>query len=214
MRFLIEQVDQSEIRLVNESKEDGSKDLFIEGIFAQAEKKNRNGRIYPKNIMESATNAYIKDYVATRRAIGELTHPTNRPMPSPEMASHLITELKMDGNNVLGKAKILSTPQGNIVRGLLDGGVQLGVSTRGLGSLVNRAGTSYVDDDYKITAVDIVTDPSAIDAWVNAVNESQEWLITGDGQVVEQIQKTIKKKKLTEQQKWKMFKHFFESLRG
>ncbi len=211
MLFLRESIDSANIRLIAESE---SKDLFIEGVFAQAEKKNRNGRIYPKNIMEAAVKTYVDNSVSRNRALGELMHPENRPMPNPKLASHLTTSLVMDGNDVRGKAKILETPEGNIVRGLLKGGVQLGVSTRGLGSVSNRGNTSYVSEDYMMTAVDIVTDPSAIDAWVQAVNESQEWLITDDGRIVEAVQKKIKKTKLTEEKKLELMQNFLQTIRG
>jgi hypothetical protein len=130
------------------------------------------------------------------------------------MASHRITELRMDGNDVYGKALILSTPQGNILKGLLDGGTQMGVSTRGLGSVSERAGATYVGNDYMISAVDAVIDPSALDAWVNAVNESQEWLVTDDGQILEKTQKEIKKSKLSEKRKFQLMEQFFKSIRA
>lgn len=176
--------------------EGSTKSLFIEGVFAQSEKKNRNGRIYTKPIMESAMNRYMTDFVESKRAIGELSHPENRPMPKPEFASHLITSLRFEGNDVVGKAKILNTPQGQIVRGLLEGGVQLGVSTRGLGSIEERSGTTYVKNDYLVTAVDVVGDPSGIDCWVNAVNESRDWVYI-DGRFeereIEETKKAIRK---------------------
>lgn len=211
MKFLVENAP-SDFNLLSEEV-NGQKFLFIEGIFAQAEKKNRNGRIYPKKVMESAIGKYVNDYVKTGRAISELSHPENRPMPKPEMASHLITSLKFEGNDVYGKAKILNTPQGNIVRGLLEGGVQMGVSTRGLGSLQVREGTSYVSPDYVITAIDVVSDPSAIDAWVDAVNESCEWLVLDDGRVIESVKNKIKKEKLTEERKFQLMTEFFDNLR-
>ena len=183
MIFLRESVDFNEFKVIQEGTEKG-KDLFIEGIFAQAEIKNRNGRVYPKNVMESAVNRYVTEWVDRNRAMGELSHPENRPMVKPEMASHLIKEFRMDGNNVMGKAKILNTPQGQIVKGLLEGGVQLGVSTRGLGSLVERSGAKYVQSDFMMTAVDIVSDPSGPDAWVDAINEGREWVYL-DGKYVE-----------------------------
>lgn len=184
MIFLREANDFSEFRILTEAK-DGKKDLYIEGIFAQSEVKNRNGRYYTKPVMESAVNKYVNEWVDRNRAMGELSHPENRPMVKPEFASHLIKEFRMDGNNVYGKAKILNTPQGQIVKGLLEGGVQLGVSTRGLGSLVERAGAKYVQNDFLLTAVDIVSDPSGPDAWVDAINEGKEWVYL-DGKYVEQ----------------------------
>ena len=184
MIFLREANDFSEFRILTEGK-DGKKELYIEGIFAQSEVKNRNGRYYTKPVMESAVTKYVNEWVDRNRAMGELSHPENRPMVKPEFASHLIKEFRMDGNNVYGKAKILNTPQGQIVKGLLEGGVQLGVSTRGLGSLVERAGAKYVQNDFLLTAVDIVSDPSGPDAWVDAINEGKEWVYL-DGKYVEQ----------------------------
>lgn len=210
MKFLRESTDTSDIRLITEGIQ---KELFIEGIFAQAETKNRNGRVYPKKIMESAVKTYVNEFVSSKRALGELSHPENRPTVKPELASHLITEFRMDGNNVMGKAKILNTPQGQIVKGLLEGGVKLGVSTRGLGSVTERAGSTYVGDDYTLMAVDVVSDPSGIDCWVNAINESQDWMITDDGRIVEAIRKELKKQKLTEERALAMFSKFLRDIK-
>jgi hypothetical protein len=209
MLFLRESQDFSSIKVLNEGV---GKNLFIEGIFAQAELKNRNGRIYPKPIMESAINKYIKEYVQSKRALGELSHPENRPQVKPEMASHLITELRMDGNNVYGKAKVLNTPQGQIVRGLLEGGVQLGVSTRALGSVKEQNGNQVVQNDLSLHAVDVVSDPSGIDCWVNAINESREWVVTDDGQILEKTKPLVNKSGLTEDQKLKIFAKFLSDI--
>ena len=210
MKFLRESIDTSDIKVITEGIQ---KELFIEGIFAQAEKQNRNGRVYPKKIMESAVNKYIQEFVSSRRALGELSHPENRPTVKPELASHLITEFRMDGNNVMGKAKILNTPQGQIVKGLLEGGVKLGVSTRGLGSVTEKNGSTFVGDDYTLMAVDVVSDPSGIDCWVDAINESQDWVITGDGRIVEEIRKELKKQKLTEERALSMFSKFLQDIK-
>jgi hypothetical protein len=210
MKFLRESISTSDVRMITEGIQ---KELFIEGIFAQAETKNRNGRVYPQKIMESAVNKYCEEFVSSKRALGELSHPENRPTVKPELASHLITEFRMDKNNVMGKAKILNTPQGQIVKGLLEGGVKLGVSTRGLGSVTERAGSTYVGDDYTLMAVDVVSDPSGIDCWVNAINESQEWLITDDGRIVESIRKELKKQKLTEERALSMFSKFLRDIK-
>lgn len=209
MLFLRESQDFGSFKILNEGT---GKDLFIEGIFAQAELKNRNGRIYPKQIMESAINKYIKEYVQNKRAIGELSHPENRPTVKPELASHLITELRMDGNNVNGKAKILNTPQGQIVRGLLEGGVQLGVSTRALGSVKEQNGSQVVQPDFQLFAVDVVGDPSGIDCWVNAINESREWVVTDDGQILEKTKPLVNKSHLSEDQKLKIFAKFLSEI--
>ena len=209
MLFLRESQDFSSIKILNEGV---GKNLFIEGIFAQAELKNRNGRIYPKQIMESAVNKYISEYVHSKRALGELSHPENRPTVKPELASHLITELRMDGNNVKGKAKILNTPQGQIVRGLLEGGVQLGVSTRALGSVKEQNGSQVVQPDFQLYAVDVVSDPSGIDCWVNSINESREWVVTDDGQILEKTKPLLNKSRLTEDQKLKIFAKFLSEI--
>lgn len=210
MKFLREATEFHEIKLITEGTDNG---LFIEGIFAQAEKKNRNGRIYERKIMESAVNKYVTEFVQGKRALGELSHPENRPTVKPELASHLITKFVMEGDDVIGKAKILNTPQGQIVKGLLEGGVQLGVSTRGLGSVVERAGTTYVGDDFTLMAVDVVSDPSGIDCWVNAVNESADWVITDDGKIVEQVRKELKKQKFNEERALQLFSHFLQSIK-
>ena len=213
MLLLRESVDFSDVQLLTEADASGKKSLFIEGIFAQAEKKNRNGRIYPKSVMEQSVNAYIENHVKKKRALGEISHPDGRPQVKPELASHLITELKFNGNDVYGKAKVLETPQGMVLAGLLNGGVQMGVSTRGLGTVSERAGQTYVNSDYLIAAIDAVADPSGIDCFVDAVNESQEWLVLDNGQIVEKIQKEIKKTRLTEERKFKLIQEFFASLR-
>jgi hypothetical protein len=209
MLFLRESQDFGSFKILNEG---AGKDLFIEGIFAQAELKNRNGRIYPKQVMESAVNKYIKEYVQNKRAIGELSHPENRPTVKPELASHLITELKINGNDVNGKAKILNTPQGQIVRGLLEGGVQLGVSTRALGSVKEQNGSQVVQSDFQLYAVDVVGDPSGIDCWVNAINESREWVVTDDGQILEKTKPLLNKSRLSEDQKLKIFAKFLSDI--
>lgn len=212
MLFLREQIENP-VCMLFEDNSAGKKDLYIQGPFAQAEKKNRNGRIYPKAVMEKSINDYIENHVSKKRALGEISHPDGRPQVKPELASHLITELKFSGNDVHGKAKVLDTPQGMVLRGLLEGGVQMGVSTRGLGTVAERAGSTYVNNDYVVMAIDAVCDPSGIDCFVDAVNESQEWLITGDGRVVEKMQQEIKKTQLTEERKYQMLQEFFASLR-
>lgn len=213
MLLLREAVDFSDVQLLTEADSSGKKSLFIEGIFAQAEKKNRNGRIYPKSVMEKSINNYIQNHVQKKRALGEISHPDGRPQVKPELASHLITELKFQGNDVYGKAKVLETPQGQVLAGLLNGGVQMGVSTRGLGTVVERSGSTFVNDDYVIMAVDAVADPQGIDCFVDAVNESQEWLVLDDGRVIEKMQKEIKKTHLTEERKFQMLQEFFASLK-
>lgn len=175
MKLIAEYNDQDISYITEEVEGSGKKNYVIEGIFAQAESKNRNGRIYPREILESAVHKFATEQVATKRAVGELNHPEG-PTVNLDKVSHRITELKWDGNNVMGKALILDTPMGNIVKGLLDGGVQLGVSTRGMGSLENRNGTMYVKEDFHLATVDIVQDPSAPQAFVNGIMEGVEWV--------------------------------------
>ena len=168
---------------------------MIEGIFAMSESKNRNGRVYPKAVMESAVNKYVKEQVSKDRAVGELNHPDG-PTVNLDKVSHKITELQMDGNNVMGKARILETPMGKIVQGLLDGGVQLGVSTRGMGSLEQRGNAMFVKDDFMLNTVDIVQDPSAPQAFVNGIMEGVDWVWNNgilEAQEIEKIETEIKR---------------------
>lgn len=187
MKLIAEYLDQ-ELSVITEANENGEKTYNIEGVFAQAEGKNRNGRIYPKQIMESAVDKYITEQVNTKRAVGELNHPDG-PTVNLDKVSHRITEMKWEGNNVMGKALILDTPNGKIVKGLLDGGVQLGVSTRGMGSLEQRNGAMYVKDDFILNTVDIVQDPSAPDAFVNGIMEGVEWIWENGILKAQQIEK-------------------------
>jgi len=165
-----------EVKLITEEKEDGKKDFFIEGIFMQADLKNRNGRIYPMPVMEKEVNRYVREYVDTKRAFGELGHPEG-PSINLDRISHMITELKRDGSNIIGRAKILETPMGNIAKNIIQGGGALGVSSRGMGSLKDKNGIMEVQDDFTLaTAADIVADPSAPGAFVNGIMEGVEWV--------------------------------------
>jgi hypothetical protein len=172
MKLITEYVEQ-ELEILTEEK-DGKKSFAIEGVFAQAERQNRNGRVYSKPILESAVNKYMTEQVKTGRAVGELNHPQG-PTINLDKVSHRISDLRWEGNNVVGKAVILNTPCGEIVKGLLEGGVKLGVSTRGMGSLEQREGTNYVKNDFVLSTVDIVQDPSAHDAFVNGIMEGVEY---------------------------------------
>jgi hypothetical protein len=196
LNLISETADFSNVTTLTEEN-DGKKELFIEGIFMQAEKKNRNGRIYPKRILEREVNKYVDSHVTPRTALGELNHPTS-PSINPERASHLITQLRLEGNDFIGKAKVLSTPVGQIVRNLIEDGVQLGVSSRGLGSLKEGAnsykGSKVVQSDFRLVTVDVVSDPSAHDAWVNGVFESVSYIIE-NGMVKEcDVKKALKKR--------------------
>lgn len=154
---------------------DRVKQVFIEGVFMQAEKQNLNGRIYPKEILTNAVSKYIKEQVATGRAVGELNHPEG-PTINLDKVSHRITELKWVGDDVVGKALILNTPMGKIVKGLVEGGVKLGVSSRGMGTVEQRGGVTYVKDDFILSTVDIVQDPSAPSAFVKGIMENKSWI--------------------------------------
>ena len=194
MKLITEFTENETLKCLVEKKENGDKNYVIEGVFAQADKKNRNGRVYPKPIMEKAVNKYVTEQVSKKRAVGELNHPEG-PTVNLDKVSHLITDLKFEGNDVVGKAQILDTPMGKIVKGLLEGGVQLGVSTRGMGSLENRNGAMVVKDDFILSTVDIVQDPSAPEAFVNGIMEGVDW-VWNNGvlcpQVIEEMETEIK----------------------
>mgnify|MGYP001257618589 FL=1 len=171
---LITEVNES-IKVLKEQHE-GKPRFFIEGIFLQAEKKNRNGRIYPIGILRNEVDKYVGEFVEQKRAFGELGHPDG-PTVNLERVSHMITELYEDGNNFIGKAKIMETPYGKIVGNLLSEGAKLGVSSRGMGSVKEKAGANVVQDDFSLaTAADIVADPSAPDAFVDGIMEGKEWV--------------------------------------
>jgi hypothetical protein len=174
MKLITEYVDNN-LDVLVEQKKNGEKDYFIEGVFMQSDQKNKNGRIYEKKVMESAVDKYVTEQVKTGRAVGELNHPEG-PTVNLDKVSHKITDLHWQGKDVVGKASILKTPMGKIVEGLLDGGVKLGVSSRGMGSLVSKNGVQYVGNDFMLATVDIVQDPSAPSAFVNGVMEGVEWV--------------------------------------
>jgi len=190
MKLITEQ--KQEVQVITEEK-NGKKEYSIEGIFLQSELKNHNGRVYPKAVMENAVRNYNDKYIKTGRAMGELTHPQSCQI-NPDRVSHLITDLRESGTNYVGKAKILDTPCGNIVKGLLEGGVKLGVSSRGMGTLKERQdGVMEVGNDFTLaTAADIVTDPSGPDCFVDDILEGVEWLYV-DGRYVEQHMEAAKK---------------------
>jgi len=165
-----------EVEYITEAREDGSKDHYIKGIFMQADQPNRNGRIYPLKIMDKAVEKYIQTHVDQKRAYGELGHPAG-PQINLDRVSHIIVALTRDGSNFIGKARLTDTPMGSIAKGLLKSGANLGVSSRGLGSLVEKNGIMEVQDDFRLaTAADIVADPSAPNAFVKGVMEGAEWV--------------------------------------
>tara|TARA_B100001093_G_scaffold509321_1_gene573117 strand:- start:1523 stop:2179 length:657 start_codon:yes stop_codon:yes gene_type:complete len=172
---LISEYHDSDLQVITEKKENGKKDYIIEGVFMQADQKNRNGRIYEKAVLEGAVNKYVTEQVKTGRAVGELDHPAG-PGINLDKVSHKITELRFEGSDVIGKASILKTPMGKIVEGLLEGGVKLGVSSRGMGSLEQKQGVMKVGKDFILATVDIVQDPSAPEAFVNGIMEGVDWV--------------------------------------
>ena len=172
MKLITEHFDN--LQYITEEK-DGKKSTFIEGIFMQAEKKNRNGRVYPKKVLYGAVEKYLDEQVKTGRAVGELDHPEG-PTINLDKVSHKITGLKFDGDDVVGKAQVLNTPMGKNVEGLIEGGVKLGVSSRGMGTVENVQGVNMVQEDYLLATVDIVQDPSAQGAFVNGIMEGVEWV--------------------------------------
>lgn len=174
MKLFTELVE--EVSYITEAKENGKKDYFIEGIFLQAEIQNRNGRVYPMGVLENEVQRYMRETVDKGRAYGELGHPAG-PSINLDRVSHIITELKRSGTNFIGKAKLTETPMGNIARGLLESGANLGVSSRAMGSLKESNGKMVVQSDLRLsTAADIVADPSAPDAFVKGIMENVEWL--------------------------------------
>ena len=173
MKLISEEISNAEY-LVEETN--GKKDYKIRGVFLQSDLKNRNGRVYPKDILNKEVKRYNAEFINKKRAFGELGHPDG-PTVNLERVSHMITKLYPEGKNFIGEAKIMNTPYGKIVKGLIDEGAQLGVSSRGMGSLETRGGANYVKDDfYLATAADIVADPSAPDAFVEGIMENKEWI--------------------------------------
>jgi len=214
MKLITENIEEINV-LVEEHN--GKKHLYIEGIFLQSEIKNRNGRVYPFNVLNREVQRYNEHYVKTGRALGELGHPDG-PTVNLDRVSHRIVELRSEGTNFFGKAKILDTPMGQIAKSLLDEGVKLGVSSRGMGSLEERNGSNYVRDDFMLaTAADIVSDPSAPDAFVNGIMEGKEWIWDGGILREQQVTKYHKyisnsTRKNIEERKLKAFEHFLSNL--
>lgn len=212
MKLMIEHAQ--DVNLIVEEKE-GKRNYLIEGIFAQAELPNRNGRNYPGRILAREVHNY-QQVIESRMALGELNHPAS-PSVNPERASHLITSLKMEGTDAMGRAKVLDTPMGRIVKNLLDENVRLGVSTRGLGSVKYKNGINEVQDDFKLVCIDVVSSPSGINCFVNGIMENADWIMdaTGSWQMVESIQKEIKSisAKEVEARKGMFFEQFLKSIR-
>lgn len=200
-------------------EKNGTKNWYINGIFMQEDVNNRNRRFYPKNVMESTVNNYVNEYVKTSRAVGELSHP-DTPAINLERVSHIIESISHEGKNYIGRAKVLKTPMGSIAIGLLEGGVKLGVSSRGTGSLVeNGSGINVVQPDYKLSTIDIVYNPSAPDAFVQGLMEGHSFVwntLEEDVEFVEQLKKGIKKtsSKNLQEAKIDAFKKFMDKVKG
>lgn len=214
MKLITEQIENIEV--LTEEK-NGRKSLYISGPFLQAEITNRNGRCYPFPILEREVKKYTDKFISQGRALGELGHPDG-PTVNLDRASHMITSLKAEGNNFIGKAKILDTPMGNIAKSLLDEGVKLGVSSRGIGSIIERNGVKYVGDDFMLsTAADIVADPSAPDAFVQGIMEGKEW-IWNNGVLAEKTLRELNSltptvdKKIREERLLKAFNNYLRNL--
>ena len=214
MKLISEEVASAEY-LVEEKN--GKKEYKIKGVFLQSNIKNRNGRVYPREILVREVNRYTKEFINKNRAFGELGHPDG-PTVNLERVCHMVKSLKPDGDNFIGEAKIMDTPYGKIVKGLIDEGAQLGVSSRGMGSIMSRNGINFVKDDfYLATAADIVADPSAPDAFVEGIMESREWV--WDNGVLKQVdieswKQQIQEAKRTvlEEKKLNVFKSFLTKL--
>ena len=217
MKLISEFNDYGVQPVIVEQNEKGEKDYFIEGIFMQSEIKNRNGRIYPKEVIQKEVKRYNKEFVEKKRAFGELGHPEG-PTINLDKVSHMIEKLEEDGNNFVGRAKILSTPNGQIVKNLIDDGAKLGVSSRGLGSLESKGNAQYVKDDFQLaTAGDIVADPSAPEAFVEGIMEGVEWVYESGilkAKDLDQMQLEMKTARLNqlEETKLKLWKRFVGNL--
>ena len=216
---LITEMLESDVEFITEAKEDGGKNYFIEGVFMQGNIKNRNGRMYPMETLVKEVKRYNKEYVEQNRAYGELGHPQG-PTINLERVSHMIKDLQQDGNNIRGKAKIMTeTPMGKIVKNLMDEGAKLGVSSRGMGTLKpGKNGTNMVQNDFQLaTAADIVADPSAPEAFVEGIMEGVEWLQIDDRWVPQYIEETQQEIKAAsranlQEAKFNAFKKFLEQL--
>ena len=220
MKLICEQIEN--VKYVVENKESGKKDFYIEGIFMQGEIQNRNGRVYPVTVLEKECARYMKEAVKQNRAYGELGHP-NGPSINLDRVSHLITDLRQEGSNFYGRAKIMETPMGNIVRNIMEGGGSFGVSTRGMGSIKeNKSGVMEVQDDFHLaTAADIVADPSAPDAFVRGIMEGVEfWYEDGllrKKQIVaeatkRQINNLAKTGRLNEKRALELFENYLKNI--
>jgi hypothetical protein len=206
-----------DVTVVTEAREDGKKNMYIEGIFLQGGIKNRNGRMYPVETLAKEVERYNESYVKSGRALGELGHPDG-PQINLDRVSHVITNLRQEGMNWIGKAKLTDTPMGNTAKGLIESGVRLGVSSRGMGSLrLNKEGINEVQDDFHLaTAADIVADPSAPDAFVNGIMEGVEWIWENSMLVAHkskmQVESAVRSRELNDQRKLQIFENFLNQI--
>jgi hypothetical protein len=213
---LITETRQQDIQYITEGVDNGKKAYFIRGIFAESNVVNKNHRLYEAPILEAAVNSYNENFVKNSRALGELGHPEG-PTVNLERVCHMIKDLHMEGNQVMGNAKIMDTPYGRIVQNLIDEGAKLGVSTRGMGSLAERNGVNVVQNDFMLAAVDVVADPSAPNAFVNGIMEGKEW-VWDNGvfkpALIENYKKQIEKagSRNLEEAKLKVFRDFLSKL--
>lgn len=222
---LITEIYSDPFSLITEADASGEKHTYIQGPMAVAEVKNKNGRMYPKSLLEKVIDTYTNDYIKTGRALGEMNHPPRMAVDY-ERATHLITEMKQDGNVWIGKARVLKTPMGQIIEGLLRSGVNIGMSTRGAGTIVEANGIKRVGDDFVMTAIDAVSDPSGqyyggddgqtlAGCFVKGVMEGVEFIQTSDGRWLEQdiaeiAKQEYDKKQLTETRKFELFEQFIK----
>jgi hypothetical protein len=214
MKLITELVE--DVKYIQEDSGNGGKDYYIEGVFLQSEVKNRNGRVYPTPTLVKECRRYIKEYVDKGRALGELNHPTG-PTVNLDRVSHMVKSLNESGRDMIGRAKVLGTPMGNIVKNLINEGAKLGVSSRGMGSLAARNGYQEVQEDFMLAAIDIVADPSAPNAFVNGIMEGKEWVWDNGilkSQEIEKYQRTIAKSssRNLERNMIKVFEHFLRSI--
>ena len=206
-----------DVTVVTEAREDGKKNMYIEGIFLQGGIKNRNGRMYPVETLAKEVERYNEAYVKSGRALGELGHPDG-PQINLDRVSHVITSLRQEGLNWIGKAKLTDTPMGNTAKGLIESGVRLGVSSRGMGSLrLNKEGINEVQDDFHLaTAADIVADPSAPDAFVNGIMEGVEWIWENSMLVAHkskmQVESAVRSRELNQERKLQIFENFLNQI--
>ena len=215
MKLIRENIE--EVKYITEASESGKKNLYITGPFLVYDKPNKNNRLYTKDVLSNEVSRYNEEYVKTNRALGELGHPDG-PTVNLDRVSHKIVSLKAEGTNFIGKAQILNTPMGGIAKSLLESGVKLGVSSRGMGSIEEKNGANYVRDDFMLaTAADIVADPSAPDAFVNGIMEGKEWV--WENGIIKEV--NIAKyhryisestRKNLEERSLKAFSHFLQSL--